>query len=466
MCHGEDANWIWLAMELAEGGDLFDKIEADEGVGQDVAHLYFAQLVAAISWCHGKGVAHRDVKPENMLLSAKGDLKLADFGLATQFLDLRSGARKLCGMVCGSPPYIAPEILAVGQVNLKRKAADQEKAGYDPQAADVWSCAIVLFVLFAGNTPWDAPVAEESYEFNEYVSTNGRPTDELWEKVPPEALSLLRGMLKTEVAERMSVHDVHKHPWFTRPNPHLSKDGRAADPLGLATQMLEKLHIDFSKNVPSSQGRQSQTADAMHLDATPKEQSWTKFSSTQPETPTADLPFDWEAPPRLGAASASQPTNHDRMDTCAADPNLISRLCEDPSMSQFTATPAVPMSLTQLAREFNDILPSSSLARFPSAVPLPQLVDILMLAFHRLRIPVPQVPSSACDADREEPLTIRVKTLDATQQPLHGSVVVQRIGGSLHEVRFVKAKGDPLGWRRLFKHVAILCKDAIIRSEY
>jgi serine/threonine-protein kinase CHEK1 len=83
IARGEDPAWVWMALELAEGGDLFDKIEADEGVAEDVAHLYFTQLMSAIRWCHGKGVAHRDIKPENMLLSKNGDLKLADFGLAT-----------------------------------------------------------------------------------------------------------------------------------------------------------------------------------------------------------------------------------------------------------------------------------------------------------------------------------------------------------------------------------------------
>lgn len=82
---GEDPTWRWIAMELAEGGDLFDKIEADEGVGEDIAHLYFTQLISAVSYMHSKGVGHRDIKPENVLLSADGNLKIADFGLATVF---------------------------------------------------------------------------------------------------------------------------------------------------------------------------------------------------------------------------------------------------------------------------------------------------------------------------------------------------------------------------------------------
>ncbi|KAH0259840.1 kinase-like protein, partial [Aureobasidium melanogenum] len=143
LSHGDDQSWIWIAMELAEGGDLFDKIEADEGVGEDIAHFYFKQLVNAISWCHGKGVAHRDIKPENMLLTANGDLKLADFGLATNFLNLKTGDTKMCGLVCGSPPYIAPEIIQVGHANQKRKHGE-DKFGYCPNISDIWSCAIVL----------------------------------------------------------------------------------------------------------------------------------------------------------------------------------------------------------------------------------------------------------------------------------------------------------------------------------
>ena len=79
----EDANWFVIAMDVADGGDLFDKIEADKGVGEDIAHAYFSQLVSAVGYMHSKGVAHRDIKPENMLLSADGNLRIADFGLAT-----------------------------------------------------------------------------------------------------------------------------------------------------------------------------------------------------------------------------------------------------------------------------------------------------------------------------------------------------------------------------------------------
>lgn len=150
LAHGEDAVWTWIAMELAEGGDLFDKIgilynvmllkvratnsrldlviEADAGVSEDIAHFYFAQLIAGVTYLHGRSISHRgtakkfsvmkkhhidiacipDIKPENMLLDRDGNLKIADFGLAAMF-QLR-GERRLSTSICGSPPYVAPEV--------------------------------------------------------------------------------------------------------------------------------------------------------------------------------------------------------------------------------------------------------------------------------------------------------------------------------------------------------------------
>lgn len=469
-----------MCLELADGGDLFDKIEADEGCTEDVAHLYFTQLVNAVGWCHGKGVAHRDIKPENMLLSSDGDLKLADFGLATQFLSLRTGERKVCGMVCGSPPYIAPEILDAGDKNVKRKQAGEDKVGYDPQGADVWSCAIVLFVLFAGNTPWDAPVARESYEFHDYVQSGQRPQDELWGKVPAAALSLVRGMLKVGAEERWGLNDVRKHPWYTRRNPELTGQGMVANPVNLATQMLESLRIDFNADATASQQQRalrgglttSSLPDATDIDTEP---GWHNFASTQPETPATETPFDWEAFPRpqTTGISASQPTTThyatSHLTNTTGHVTLLDLLSDDPTLSQFTQTPISQLTLTQQARRFTDIVPSHSLARFLSHLPFPSLLPLLTSALHRLNIPCP-TPSPSALAGQESAVSFRVKTLDARQQVLQGSIVVERItvpgqaNVEVLEVRFLKAKGDPVGWRRLFKQVAVLCKDAIPRQ--
>ena len=126
-------------MELAEGGDLFDKIEADQGVSEDIAHAYFTQLINAVGYMHSKGVGHRDIKPENVLLSADGNLKLADFGMATLFE--YHGKRKMAVTTCGSPPYVAPEVLTPVIVNGAKTVK------YCADQADIWSCGVVLFGL-------------------------------------------------------------------------------------------------------------------------------------------------------------------------------------------------------------------------------------------------------------------------------------------------------------------------------
>jgi serine/threonine-protein kinase Chk1 len=468
---GEDEVWRWIAMEFAEGGDLFDKIEADVGVQEDIAHLYFLQLIGGVSFMHSKGVAHRDLKPENILLSASGNLKIADFGMATLFE--HKGARKQSTTMCGSPPYIAPEVLQCARQD--RKSADGSK--YSANLVDIWSCGVILFVLLVGNTPWDEPTAE-SWEFQEYVRTSGRSTDSLWGRLPADALSLLRGMMNIEATKRFSFAQIRQHPWYTRRNPLLTADGKVSDPIALAAQMLDGLRIDLNAEPTPSQ-RQSQP-EAMDIDSHPTTPDWSKLPATQPETPISDVLFDWErpAPRTLGtyAISSTQPLARSTLSSSGTTPrhgfnSALEALADEPSMSQFSQTPGVPLSLTQHARQFRDIVPSYSLTRFFSHMTPALLVQMLRDALHQLNVPLPGVRSPTVDPLAEHLATLKVRTLDGRRQGLHGDVLVDRyrLPGEeeveLLEVRFVKVKGDPLEWRRFFKKVALLCRDAVYSGD-
>ncbi|KOS42822.1 hypothetical protein ACN38_g6248 [Penicillium nordicum] len=447
---GEDDVWRWIAMELAEGGDLFDKIEADEGVGEDIAHVYFSQLVSAVSFMHSKGVGHRDIKPENMLLTGDGILKIADFGLAALFE--YKGTRKLSTTFCGSPPYIAPEVIS------SSTRGQNKGVGYHPDLVDIWSCGIVLFVLLAGNTPWDSPT-DDSFEYHEYVATKARTTDELWQKLPPATLSLLRGMLTVDPQKRFSLEDVRRHPWYTRANKYLSTDGKLRDPINLATSMFESLHIDFSQDPLSQSGKgSSRSFDPMDMDGDDSGAN-AGFSSTQPEMLGGGMLMDWDSPHNADVFSSTQPFGKK---FASQDAAIAGHLEDEPSMSQFSQQPSVPVSRTQNAQKFQDIIPSRSMTRFYSAWELKLLVPLICEAFHRLGVPVPSVPAIGAG---DTSAMIRVIAKDGRMCPLQGKVLIECVSEGLFEVEFIKIKGDPLEWRRFFKKVAILCKDAVFRPD-
>ncbi|EEC79000.1 hypothetical protein OsI_19502 [Oryza sativa Indica Group] len=136
---------VYLVLELARGGSVLSALDGRGGGHYDepAARRLFAQLASAVAHAHSLGVFHRDVKPENLLLDERGDLRFTDFGLgaftdADQHLGATDG---LAATHCGSPAYVALEIL------LKRR--------YDAGKADVWSCGVVLFVLTTGYLPFN-----------------------------------------------------------------------------------------------------------------------------------------------------------------------------------------------------------------------------------------------------------------------------------------------------------------------
>ncbi|CAN1243415.1 CBL-interacting serine/threonine-protein kinase 25 [Linum perenne] len=128
---------IFFVMEYVRGGELFAKV-ARGRLKEDSARKYFQQLISAVDFCHSRGVSHRDLKPENLLLDENEDLKVSDFGLSALPEQLWNDG--LLHTQCGTPAYVAPEVL--------------RKKGYDGARADLWSCGVILFVLLAGFLPF------------------------------------------------------------------------------------------------------------------------------------------------------------------------------------------------------------------------------------------------------------------------------------------------------------------------
>jgi 5'-AMP-activated protein kinase catalytic alpha subunit len=110
---------IYIVLELVNGGELFDKIAQQGRLKEDEARRYFQQLINAVDYCHSRGVYHRDLKPENLILDANGVLKVSDFGLSAFSRQVREDG--LLHTACGTPNYVAPEVLCTNFQHLKRQ---------------------------------------------------------------------------------------------------------------------------------------------------------------------------------------------------------------------------------------------------------------------------------------------------------------------------------------------------------
>lgn len=108
---------FYIILEYASGGELFDRIEPDYGMNNDLAHKYFCQLVSGVEYLHSKGIVHRDIKPENLLLNDLDHIKIADFGLATLF-QYRGNERMLTSP-CGTGISKASSIHLKASINSK-----------------------------------------------------------------------------------------------------------------------------------------------------------------------------------------------------------------------------------------------------------------------------------------------------------------------------------------------------------
>lgn len=196
---------VFIIMELVTGGELFSEIERHKRLTENYARFYFKQLVEGVQYCHEHGIFHRDLKPENLLLDEHRTLKITDFGLSSfKVGSLDNGRASVTGSLnlhtqCGTPNYVAPEIIALNS------------DGYSGARADVWSCGIILYVLVAGALPFDASEMDTLFKLilKGDIDFPANFSDDL--------RHLIIGMLQRKPELRMKLSDVQRHPWFNGP---------------------------------------------------------------------------------------------------------------------------------------------------------------------------------------------------------------------------------------------------------
>uniref|UniRef100_A0A8C1SXN6 MAP/microtubule affinity-regulating kinase 3 n=1 Tax=Cyprinus carpio TaxID=7962 RepID=A0A8C1SXN6_CYPCA len=180
---------LYLIMEYASGGEVFDYLVAHGRMKEKEARAKFRQIVSAVQYCHQKCIVHRDLKAENLLLDADMNIKIADFGFSNEF----TMGNKL-DTFCGSPPYAAPELF--------------QGKKYDGPEVDVWSLGVILYTLVSGSLPFDGQNLKElrervlrgKYRIPFYMST--------------DCENLLKKFLILNPTKRGSLEQIMKDRWM------------------------------------------------------------------------------------------------------------------------------------------------------------------------------------------------------------------------------------------------------------
>lgn len=182
-----------LVQELATGGELFDRIVKDVCYSEEKARKYVKTLAQAVGYLHDNDIVHRDLKPQNILLDSQredAELKVADFGFAKETED------SLLQTACGTPDYVAPEIL--------------QGKSYG-STVDCWSLGVIFYILLCGYPPFYGDNQTELYTAIKSASFEYDPED--WGHISAQAKDLIDKLLVVQPSQRLTCKQVLKHPW-------------------------------------------------------------------------------------------------------------------------------------------------------------------------------------------------------------------------------------------------------------
>ncbi|KAF9928485.1 Chk1 protein kinase, partial [Linnemannia zychae] len=377
-------------------------LEPDRGVQEDLAHIYFVQLIAGVRYMHSRGISHRDLKPENILLDSSGTLKISDFGLATVFR--HAGRSRPLETPCGSAPYVAPEVL-------------QEE--YSGDAVDIWSCGIILYVMMIGNTPWELPSAD-SEEFRLYQESRENPRHDPWNRLQGPIRRLLLGMLRINPTKRYTIKHIMKDEWYNRPNI-LMTDGHVNDPVQLANLLMESANDSSNCSPVVAYSQPLNTGRFL-----------------QSQIPALDM----------RSFASSQPSRNNER---ASDSSLGTRIA---------------ISWQDEALELSQPSPVKGLAIMPYPNPSSFKTETIIEAresepdFIIDSLADAMVSNLVAHTVHSNLQKIAISTTDQRRCFLTGEVQVVPYGTDSQLVMFVKSRGDPLEWKRMFKALVSTLLDA------
>ncbi|XP_033480246.2 serine/threonine-protein kinase DCLK2 isoform X3 [Epinephelus lanceolatus] len=188
---------LYLVMELVKGGDLFDAITSSAKYTERDASVMVYNLAEALKYLHSTNIVHRDIKPENLLVfeypNGTKSLKLGDFGLATV-------VEGPLYTVCGTPTYVAPEIISESGYGLK---------------VDIWAAGVITYILLCGFPPFRSESNLQEDLFDQILQGQLDFPSPYWDNITDSAKELIGKMLQVNVEARYTAQDILSHPWVT-----------------------------------------------------------------------------------------------------------------------------------------------------------------------------------------------------------------------------------------------------------
>ncbi|XP_026679824.1 testis-specific serine/threonine-protein kinase 1 isoform X2 [Diaphorina citri] len=178
---------VFIFMRYADNGDLLDHIKRAGPVAESNARTWFSQMLAGLEYLHSKNIAHRDLKCENILMTKRFNVKIADFGFARYCVD-KEGRRVLSRTYCGSAAYAAPEVISGNP--------------YNPKLADIWSLGVITFIMLNAAMPFDDSNLKQL--FKEQTSNI----------LSHQVKNLVGQILEPDITKRIRLDAIKAHDWL------------------------------------------------------------------------------------------------------------------------------------------------------------------------------------------------------------------------------------------------------------